>query len=218
MEHMKILLIVSILTLISLPVWSGARKISAENQSELLTPEEALQDINQGKLIFMGRQIFPGSGQNYTCVYRSETAYILYNNCMANKKESQATDIEVLSFNGDIASFYILNKDSIAPISSGLRSGYDMSWRVSATESPAISAKLTVEDLKKHKEKHSEVSGGCSIGSTFKAQDMTSKAFCLGGVKSPQWMLAAEMFWLEPTESWYETLKYLRTVVVGTKF
>lgn len=198
----------------SLPLWA----LTPDNGAELLNPTEALIDINSGKLVFMGREIFPGSGQNYTCVYRSETAYILYNNCMASKKESAATDIEVISFKGDIASFYVLNGKLTTPVSTITRAEYDMSWRISVTGSPAVTDKLTVADLKKHKEIHTEVSGGCSIGSTFKAQDMTSKAFCFGGVKNPTWIEAGEQFWKEPTEDWYTTLKYLRKVVVGTKF
>jgi hypothetical protein len=74
----------------------------------------------------MGRQIFPGSGQNYTCVYKSETAYILYNNCMGNKKESSALDLEVISFNGDIASYFIQNADATVSVSDTARANYSM--------------------------------------------------------------------------------------------
>lgn len=225
--------------LLSLPIWaispetsvqqlneinnSSDQVICAENEAKkdvdnLYNPIDALKDINAGNLTFMGREIFPGSGQNYTCVYRSDNAYILYNNCMASKKESQATDIEVIAFNGDIASFYVLNKTNHLPVSALPRADYDMSWRVSATESPPVSNKLTVADLKKHREKYSAVSGGCSIGSTFKAQDMDSKAFCIGGINNPEWKVEAENFWKAPSDDWYTTLKKLRKVVEGSKF
>lgn len=192
--------------------------LCAEKDKELYSPLDALKDINSGKLTFLGREIFPGSGQNYTCVYKSETAYILYNNCMGNKKESSATDLEVISFTGDIVSFFIQNKDATVAVSATLRPDYDMTWRVSVAPSEAVSDKLTVADLKKYKEKNGINNGGCSIGSTFKAQDLNSKPFCYGGVDNPNWKTIGEKFWKEPTEDWYQTQKYLRKVVEGTKF
>ena len=228
---MKIILI-ALLT--SLPIWAQSTKkiveqldeinkpsskvICAEDSNELYDPSEALKDINAGKLTFLGRALFPGNDKNLTCVYKSDTAYILYNNCLSSKKECAATDIEVISFNGDIASFYVQNANATIPVSKTLRSDYSMTWRVSVTATPSVSNKLTVEDLKKFKEKHDAVSGGCSIGSTFKAADLSSEAFCLGGVKNPTWNSAAEKFWKEPGEEWYKTQQYLRKVVLETKF
>ncbi|MBA2403763.1 MAG: hypothetical protein H0V66_03245, partial [Bdellovibrionales bacterium] len=68
---MKIILIAM---LSSLTLWAQSPELC---EQELYSPHQALKDINTGKLTFMGRQIFPGSGQNYTCVYKSQTAYIL---------------------------------------------------------------------------------------------------------------------------------------------
>ena len=196
----------------------GAEVVCAEKEKVLYSPLEALKDINSGKLTFLGRQIFPGSGQNYTCVYKSETAYILYNNCMGNKKESSATDIEVISFKGDIVSFFIQNAEATVPVSATLRADYDMTWRVSSAPSEPVSDKLTITEIKAYKEKNTALTGGCSIGSTFKAKDMNSKPFCYGGVKDPTWLTMGEEFWKEPGEDWYATQKYLRKVVEGTKF
>lgn len=225
-------IILALLT--SLPLWAitpenSIKQLEGINQTptevncaevahELYKPVDALKDINTGKLTFLGRSLFPGNDQNYTCVYKSETAYVLYNNCLSSKKESSATDIEVISFNGDIASFYIQNKTADVAVSATPRSDYNMTWRVSVTVSPAVSSNLTVADLKRFKETYTPVSPGCSIGTTFKAQAMDSKAFCIGRVKNPAWQEAGEAFWKEPTAEWYETQKYLRKVVVGTKF
>nr|MBA2404524.1 hypothetical protein [Bdellovibrionales bacterium] len=118
---------------------------------------------------------------------------------------------------GNMLSFFVGNSETPGPISATVRSQYDMTWRVSVLPSEPVSDKLTVADLKKFKEKNS-MTGGCSIGVTFKAQDMNSKPFCYGGVKNPAWMAEAEKFWKEPTEEWYKTQKYLRKVIVETKF
>jgi hypothetical protein len=188
-----------------------------EDSTPLYTPLDALKDIHSGKLVFLGRDLFPGSDQNRTCVYKSETAYILYNNCMGNKKESPATDIEVISFKGGIESFYILNKDSKIPVSTMDRANYDMSWKVSVTPTPAV-GNLSLAELKKFKEKYDPTSGGCFIGTTFKAQDMSSTAYCFHGSNDPKWIEAGEKFWKEPGEEWKKTKQYLRKVVEQTKF
>jgi hypothetical protein len=188
-----------------------------EDVPPLYTPLEALKDIHAGKLVFLGRDLFPGSDQNRTCVYKSETAYILYNNCMGNKKESPATDIEVISFKGGIESFYILNKDSKIPVSAMDRKDYDMSWRVSVTPTPAV-GNMTIAELKNFKEKYDPTSGGCSIGTTFKAQDMSSTVYCFHGSNDPKWIEAGEKFWREPGDEWKKTKQYLRKVVEETKF
>lgn len=190
----------------------------AENEEGHYSPQQALKNINSGKLTFLGRDIFPGSGQNYTCVYKSDTAYILYNNCMGNKKESSALDIEVIAFTGGMASFFVQNAKAIHPVSATLRANYDMTWRVSAAPSDAVMNNLTISDLKKYMDKHHALTSGCSVGSTFKAQDMNSKPFCYGGAKDLVWMTEAEKFWKEPGEDWYNTQKYLRKVVESSKF
>src|SRR5690606_21564351 len=52
----------------------------------VFTAQEGIAAILDGPLEYMGRDLFPGSAQNRTCVFKSKSAYILYNNCMANKK------------------------------------------------------------------------------------------------------------------------------------
>lgn len=190
---------------------------SSEDENQVYLPADALKDINAGNLTFLGRDLFPGNDQNKTCVYKSEKAYILYNNCMANKKESPATDIEVISFEGGITSFYIQNKQAAPPVSSMTRSAYDMTWRLAFLPTPPVGV-MNINDLKKFKETYDATKGGCFIGSTFKAQDMSSRGQCYGGVKSPEWVDAAEKMWKEPGEDWYKTKKSLRKVVEATKF
>ena len=181
------------------------------------TPQEAIEDVNSGKLTFLGREKFPGSFQNYTCVFKSESAYVLYHNCMGNKKESPSMDMEIISFDGDITSFYIENKKTDIPVSERVRSQYDMSWRVGHTPSPPV-GNLTVSEIIVFREKYDESSEGCFIGSTFKAKDMNSKVQCFGGVVAPEWTTAAESFWKKPGKEWYQTKKHLRAAVKLSKF
>lgn len=183
------------------------------------TPQKALQDINSGKLVFMGRDKFPGSAQNYTCVYKSDAAYVLYNNCMANKKEAGATDIEVISFNGGVIGFYIENNDISKPVSEVPRSEYSMSWKVMYTQTPKP-GNLDVAGLKKYMDYDIGTYGGCYIGKTFEAQKKESKADCFGKISSAKldWVPEAEKFWQDPGEEWLATKQKLRKTVVSSKF
>lgn len=191
--------------------------------NSVLTPEKAVEAINSGKLVFLGRDLFPGSDQNRTCVYKSESAYILYNNCMASKKEASATDITVISFQGGTTRFYIENKTS-NPISEMTRSQYDSTWTIDfvPSESPGD---LNVEGLKKYIDAQSMLNnkkGACFIGGSFKAQDMSMKPVCFGPVKgteiAEQWSKNADSFWRDPGEAWYQAKKSLRKVITATKF
>jgi hypothetical protein len=191
---------------------------AAAPRGEAYTPQDALRDINSGKLTFMGRDLFPGSDQNRTCVYKSDKAYILYYNCMSSKKEAPATDIEIISFDGGVIRFYVENGQNPAPISTLPRSAYDSSWTVSLNPGPPPGS-IGIAGLKAYKEKvNPSSSGGCSVGKAFGAQNMNTKGFCYGGYKSPEWMPVAESFWKEPGEDWYAVKKYLRKTVLETKF
>lgn len=188
------------------------------------TPQAALEDIKAGKLTFLGRDLMPGSDQNRTCIYKSETAYILYNNCMANKKESLATDIEVISFDGGMMRFYIENGHIEGPISEMTRSQYDGSWTIDYTPS-LPPGNLDVNGLKKYLDSYSMINnkqGACFMGGSLKAKDPSVKPQCFGAVtstpKAQDWKDHADPFWREPGQAWYDTLKSLRKTVVGTKF
>lgn len=183
------------------------------------SPQDALKDINSGKLTFMGRDLFPGSDQNRSCVYKSDNAYIIYNNCMSSKKEAPATDIEVISFDGGLIRFYIENGQNPAPISTMPRSEYDSSWNVSYSPSAPIKG-ATINDLKAYKEKFNpSKSGGCYVGDSFGARNMNTTGKCYGGYNGgSEWLPGAESFWKNPGEEWLKTKQLLRKTVVATKF
>jgi hypothetical protein len=182
---------------------------------ELYTPTEALRDINSGKLKFLGRALFPGNDQNKTCVYKSDRAYILYNNCLASKKESSATDIEVYAFEGRVFTFYIENKTSESAPSTLTRADYDMSWKIFSNQAPSM-VEMNLKQLMDYKEALPFL--GCGMGKTFEAQNMNSQSYCFRGFENVEGLQELVDFWREPGESWYLTLKYLRKVVLETKF
>jgi hypothetical protein len=188
-----------------------------------LSPRAAIEKIFDGKLTFLGRDLFPGADQNRSCVYKSDTAYILYHNCMSSKKEAPATSIDIIDFNGGITNFYIENAQQ-GPISQMQRQDYSMTWTVSYKRSPAP-GNIGIAALKSYIERHKngyDPRGGCYIGESFKAKDTSQAAKCYGTTKdSPiaqQWSGLAENFWRDPGSRWYEALKHLRKTVVGTSF
>lgn len=189
---------------------------------EGIGPAAALELMN-GPLKFIGRDLFPGSDQNRTCVYKSATAYVLYGNCMASKKEAAATDITVIDFNGGMTHYYIENNHE-SPISNDTRDKYDLSWTVDyiPTDAPGD---LNVKGLMSYYDSYSmnnNRKGACFIGGSMKAKDMSQRSQCFGAIKGTQaasdWSSAADEFWREPGQKWYDTLKSLRKTVVGTKF
>lgn len=186
-------------------------------------PASAL-DLMSGPLTFLGRDLFPGSDQNRTCVYKSATAYILYGNCMSSKKEAAATDITVIDFNGGMTHYYVENKETEPAISLRDRSQYDSTWTVDYIPSDAPGT-LNVNGLKSYMESYSMINnkkGACFIGGSFKAQDMSVRSQCFGAVKgtatASEWSENADSFWRQPGQKWHDTLKSLRKTVVGTKF
>ncbi|MBY0515632.1 MAG: hypothetical protein K2P81_01900 [Bacteriovoracaceae bacterium] len=190
--------------------------------ASVYTPQQALEDINAGKLKFLGRDLFPGSDQNRTCVFKTERAYVLYRNCMANRKEAPATDIEVISFEGGVVGWYVENYQNTERISKMPRSSYDGTWRISAYASPSLSPDMNLTQLKDYMATNivGNTNGACWIGSTGGAKDMSTKAKCFGSVGSrqAQWAPEAESFWMNPPDSWVKTHQDLRKQVETVPF
>ncbi|MBY0413392.1 MAG: hypothetical protein K2Q18_04475, partial [Bdellovibrionales bacterium] len=102
--------------------------------SDVYLPLEALEDLNSGELKFVGRDLMPGSGQNRSCIFENEKVYVIYHNCMSNKKEAPATDIEVLSKNGGVVNFYGENLDqgNDTAFSKRKRDDYAGNWSINS--------------------------------------------------------------------------------------
>lgn len=190
------------------------KDVPARDKS-IYTPQQALSDINNGELQFLGRDLFPGSDQNRTCVFKSKTAYVLYYNCMANKKEAPATDIEVISFDGGVVRYYVENYHDTGKISQMDRSQYDGSWNTSFTPSDAP-GNLNVAQLKAYKEKLLiPKDGACWVGDTGGAKKADTKSNCYGNSKPllEKWGPEAESFWKDPGAEWKTTHQKLRRLV-----
>ncbi|MFL5783502.1 MAG: hypothetical protein ACJ76H_02760 [Bacteriovoracaceae bacterium] len=184
----------------------------------LMTPQEATVELN-GTKTFVGREHLPGNEQNYTCIYKTSRAWILYNNCMASKKENGATDIEVIPFEGGIVRFYIENNKTGLP-SAVKRSDYDMTWTVTYVPTASASSGMNIAALKTFKSENITPSGSCYIGSTFKARELSQSATCykVSDGDSANWESSATSFWRDPGENWYRALKDMRTTISKTSF
>lgn len=194
-------------------------KISSE--PSIVIPQEALSEINSGSLQFIGRDLFPGSDQNRTCVFKTDKAYVLYYNCMSSKKEAPATEIEVISFSGGITRYYVENLGASDKISKIPRTQYNGTFTVSYLPSPAPGS-IGISGLKAYKGKYIEgqTGGGCWIGSVGKAQDMSQQASCHGNLKpiQSQYISDTESFWRDPGSEWIPTLQKLRKHVESAKY
>lgn len=180
-------------------------------------PQTILKDVLNGNLTFMGRELLPGSDQNRSCVFRGATAYVIYTNCMGNKREAAATDITVLPFTGGKISFYIENGREPRPISTLSRSDYDSSWRVSIEDTPAT-GQLNMQSLITHLRNTQSPTNrrGCYVGDSFGARNPSATGKCYGGYSNPRWVSAAEKFWVDPGPEWSGTLQRLRQKVISS--
>ena len=184
------------------------------------TPQEALKDINAGNLQFLGRDLLPGSFKNRACVFKSERAYVLYYNCMADRKEAGATDIEVISFDGDIVRFYVENsRKNIGRISQLDRSKYNLTWTISYSKTNPP-GNLNLSQIKAFKEKNSFYKGTCWVGTVGEAKNSNAKADCYGTAKAElsTWAPQSEKFWINPGIEWLETQQYLRKQVENAPY
>jgi hypothetical protein len=193
---------------------SSGPSIDCEEGQVENSPQNIVKSLMNGKLTFMGRDLLPGSDQNRSCVFRNETAYVIYRNCMGSKREAPATSITVIPFNGGSVDFYIENSGrNNGAISSMTRSQYDSTWRVSLANTPPP-GNLNMDGVKAYLQASvSMTRGGCFIGSTGEAQNLSSKGACFGGYQNRQWLSDAEAFWREPGSSWGQSLEKLRTHV-----
>jgi len=187
---------------------------------ETYSPQAALADINSGDLKFIGRDLMPGFGQNRTCIYQNAKVYVLYNHCMGNKKEADATDIEVISKQGGTVRFYVEIFDGVKKMSQLKRNEYvNGTFTIShlKTKPPGV---LNVQKTKEFI-KSNEINGNaCFVGSDFKVSDMNTKANCMGELaeKTSDWAPSAESFWKNPPQEWYTTQSKLRKLVETTAF
>ena len=184
-------------------------------------PDQALKDINSGKLQFMGRvHIVSRGGQNYSCIYKNAKAYVVYNNCMGSKKEANVADLEVITKGGDYFKFYLEIYDSPKKPSMMRREDYRSgTWDMVSAKGRAP-GEMNIKQFKEYMEVRSDEQGAdvCFIGGSNKVNSSSVKADCIGNMTSQksQWAASSENFWKIPSEDWYQTQKSLRKVVEGS--
>ena len=182
-------------------------------------PEQALADINNGELTFVGRDLF----QNYeerSCVYKSATAFVIYHNCMADRREHPITNVEVIAFTGQSMRFFVENTEARPEISTLTRAAYDNTWSITFKQGPAIAAGASLADLKTHHARLEEdFSGSCWIGESGGAK-ANGQGKCMGSLASQQsgWAQSSESFWREPSAAWGTTKRMLRETVRTARF
>ncbi len=182
-------------------------------------PEQALSDINNGELTFIGRDLFKGHEER-SCVYKSQSALVIYHNCMADRLEHPITDIEVVSFTGSSIRFYVENTEARPEISSLTRAAYDNTWSINFKQGPALAAGSNLEALKTYKSNlDADFSGSCWIGDAGGAK-ANGQAKCHGNLSANQagWAQSSESFWKQPSENWITTKKSLREKVRTSRF
>ena len=182
-------------------------------------PAQALADINSGELTFVGRDLFQNSEER-SCVYKSQSAFVIYHNCMADRREHPITNIEVISFSGQAMRFYVENTEAKPEISTLTRASYDNTWSINFKQGPALAAGSNLADLKNyHANLEADFSGSCWIGETGGAKG-SGNGKCHGKLASQQsgWAQSSESFWRQPSESWSATKKLLREKVRTSRF
>lgn len=189
-------------------------RVECDEECTESCPQNIVRTVLNGNLTFMGRDLLPGSDQNRSCVFRGETAYVIYRNCMGNKHEAPATSITVIPFSGGSIDFYVENSGTNnGAISTMPRSQYDSTWRVSLANTPAP-GQLNMDGVKSYlRTSQSAMRGGCYVGGTGGAQNLSARGACYGGFQNPQWLSSAESFWRDPGPNWNQTLQRLRTKV-----
>ncbi len=192
---------------------------SSENIVETYSPQSALADINSGDLKFVGRELMPGFSENKSCIYQNEKVYVIYNHCMADKKEYEATDIEVISKQGGKVRFYLeVFDDGKKNNSELLRNDYDKGTFTIEYSKTLPPGDLDVAKTQEFINKNNTNMNSCFMGLDFKIADKNTKAVCMGEVenKTSEWAKNTESFWQDPPQEWYATQKKLRNLVENT--
>lgn len=196
----------------SIPESPKTPAISANKES--YSPEAALADLNSGDLKFVGRDLMPGSGQNRSCIYKNNKVYVIYGNCMSNKKES-VMDMRIVSESGESIHFYMEDFKG-RNTSSMKREEYSGSWRVTYNKVDRPKD-MTMSQVKNYVESIESSTTGCWVGGDSAAP---AKADCFGELKSKlsDWGPGAESFWQKPPADWYSTQLKMRKVIQATRF
>ena len=182
--------------------------------AELATPAEAIDLAMAKPLKYVGLYLDPGSesGTMKTCVFRNEDVTVVYEYC--RKVEAPAVSVRIF-VNAANSSINMYAEGGLDP-STIRRDGYfDPLWRVRAAYNfPSFKLGMTPAELRDYEVETSHQIG-CSV---FFMQNLGlfERCFADSGMdeeSTAAWIEKASAFWQEPSESWYDFQKLMRTKV-----
>ena len=182
--------------------------------AELATPVEAIELAMAKPLNSVGLYKSPGSesGTMKTCVFRNEDVTVVYEYC----REVEAPAVSIRIFvNASNSSINIYAEGALDPSQIRREFYFDPLWRVrGAFNLPSFKLNMTPAELRDYEVETSNQIG-CSV---FFMQNLGLFERCFDGsgvdeAAAAAWIEKASAFWHEPSESWYEFQKLMRTKV-----
>lgn len=205
----------SMITPISAAPSDVKRKIASNDG---YTPQAAIEDALSAPLIFKGRGILPGADTTGSCVFSNDKVYVVYHYCLKSKKEAEALNIDIISFEGGVVNFAYENSNDKKIGSSLRRSQYDRAWRISFFKTTGeIKKNMNLMEMKTFLTATTQMmnsKGSCFAGGMMKA---TPDPACKGTAAelTESWGPSAGDFWTEPDESWYTFQKKMRSEIAS---
>ena len=182
--------------------------------AELATPVEAIELAMAKPLKYVGLYKSPGSesGTMKSCVFRNEDVTVIYEYC--RKVEAPAVSIRIF-VNAAKSSINMYAEGGLDPSTIRRDAYFDPLWRVRAAFNlPSYKVGMTPAQLRAY-EAETKNQIGCSV---FFMQNMGlfERCFADSGMDEESaavWIEKTGAFWQEPSESWYEFQKLMRTKV-----
>lgn len=188
---------------------------------DVYTPQDAVSDALSSKLVFKYYAQLPGAGDSVgSCVFANDKVLVVYNACLRSKKEAPATNIDIISFDGGMVSFYIENSERAGmkgKNSQLRREDYDGNWRVSfAQTNSAFRPEMSMSELRSYYVANYGVlaKSSCYVGGTLVSNPIPR---CKGRALEIQdaWGASAAEFWAQPDENWYTFQKLMRSEIAS---
>ncbi len=182
--------------------------------AQLATPVEAIDLAMAKPLKYVGLYKSPGSesGTMKSCVFRNDDVTVVYEYC--RKVEAPAVSLRIF-VHASNSSVNIYAEGALDPSQIRRDFYFDPLWRVrSAFNLPSFKLAMTPAELRAYEiETKNQI--GCSV---FFMENMGlyERCFADSGMDeaaTAAWIEKTSAFWHEPSESWYEFQKLLRTKV-----
>jgi hypothetical protein len=182
--------------------------------AELATPVEAIELAMAKPLKYVGLYKSPGSetGTMKSCLFRNADVTVVYEYC--RKVEAPAVSIRIFVKESK-SSVNIYAEGGLDPSTIRRDAYFDPLWRVRAAFNlPSFKHEMTPAKMRNYEiETKNQI--GCSV---FFMQNMGLFERCfensgMDEASTAAWIEKTSAFWHEPTESWYEFQKLMRSKV-----